>query len=308
MKKNAKKLRALKTAFAVVIAIVICIANWDSIPDYINYALQNIGIFDSHTPVDGTLEVHIIDVGQGDSILVRSDEAVLLVDAGTSESKYTIENYLKAQGISKIDCFICTHPHADHIGSAEYIVRNFTIGNVMMCESDSSSQYLKRLLEAIDETNTNLTAAEYNTECTLGDMVFKILAPSPELDMASNNGSIVLRIEWGNTAFMLTGDAEIKSEKAILENFSAYELKSNVLKLGHHGSSTSSSKDFLAAVSPEWVAISCGRDNEYGHPHYEVLERLWSMGISDDKIMRTDEDGNIIFVSDGERVYLFGQE
>lgn len=308
MNKNTKKLRALKTAITVVIAVVICIANIDKLPEYLDAVISGLGIFHDRQPVEGTLEVHIIDVGQGDSILVRSGNSTVLVDAGTSESKYELEKYLKAQGIDSIDCFICTHPHADHIGGAAYIVQNFTVGNVMLCESDSSSQYLKRLLEAVDERDVGLSLAEFNTECTVGDIVFKVLAPSPKMDMASNNGSIVVRVEWGDTSFMLTGDAEETSEKEILANFYSYQLKSDVLKLGHHGSSTSSSMEFLEAVSPKWVAISCGLNNKYGHPHYEVLERLKKLGISDDNILRTDEVGSIIFVSDGSDVHLFGQE
>lgn len=250
----------------------------------------------------GELELHVIDVGQGDAILIRSDDAAVLVDTGTYDSRGALAEYLRANNAYRIDCLIITHPHADHIGGAEYIVRNFKVGCVMLCDSDSTSASLTRLLTAVDELGIRLTEPSVGSLTEVGDITFRVLSPLPGLDTASNDGSIVMRVEWGSTAFMLTGDAETPAEELILENYPPEELRCDFLKLGHHGSSTSTSGKFLDAVSPGWVAISCGKDNDYGHPHREVLERLRGFGLDDEHILRTDRDGSVVFVSDGREV------
>lgn len=256
---------------------------------------------------DGELEAHFIDVGQGDSVLIRTKENVILVDAGTEESQYRLLLYLKSFGIKKIDCFVMTHPHADHIGGARRILENFKIGTVVMCGSDSTSVYLESALEVIDEKGIKLIEPIPGDTYGVGEISFRVLAPNEGEDTSGNDGSIVMKVMWGETSFMLTGDAESGSEAKILSVFQPEELKCDVLKAGHHGSYTSTSDAFLDAVKPEWAVISCGRDNPYSHPHSELLDRLRSHGIPDERILRTDRIGDIVFISDGKEVYLFGK-
>ena len=302
--KDRKNKRKFKLILAVAFILVLCFVKRDDLVD----GFREMRLFLKKSPDEGTLELHVIDVGQGDALLVRTGSSVMLVDTGTGESKYFLKSYLKSRGVDKIDCLVCTHPHADHIGGAEYIVRNFRVGQVMLCGSDSTSPYLANLLSAIEELDIDIAAPEYGAAYELGDITFRILSPYDGFDTSSNSGSIVMRVEWGATAFMLTGDAESDAEAFMLDSFTSDELKSDFIKLAHHGSSTSTSEEFLAAVDPEWVAISCGRDNDYAHPHYEVIERLRKYGIPDDHILRTDISGTIVFVSDGEQVYINGQK
>lgn len=257
---------------------------------------------------DGELEAHFIDVGQGDSILLRSDRTAILIDSGTNDSEEILRRYLRAFGVKTLDCFICTHPHEDHIGGSDMIIDSFEVDRLMLCGSDSASYSLKKLLDKANRRGVELLVPEYGAKYTIGDISFRVLAPSPGLDTASNDGSIVVRVEWGETSFLLAGDAELDSESAMLADFPAQELDSTLLKVGHHGSNTSSGDGFLAAVSPEWAVISCGRDNDYGHPHREVLNRLEEYGVPEDHILRTDKNGSIVFISDGSELYLYGEK
>lgn len=257
---------------------------------------------------DGELEAHFIDVGQGDSILLRSNRTAILIDSGTNDSEEILRRYLRAFGVKTLDCFICTHPHEDHIGGSDMIIDSFEVDRLMLCGSDSASYSLKKLLDKANRSGVELLEPEYGAKYTIGDITFRVLAPGSGLDTASNDGSIVVRVEWGETSFLLAGDAELASESAMLADFPPEELDSTLLKVGHHGSNTSSGDEFLAAVSPEWAVISCGRDNDYGHPHREVLNRLEECGVPADHILRTDRNGSIVFISDGRELYLYGEK
>ena len=296
MKKIVKPLVCVLIIAAV---FSVCFGYREALADFISGVIGSPGDLSG-----GELELHVIDVGQGDSILIRSDDAAVLVDTGTYDSRGELAEYLRANDAYRIDCLVITHPHADHIGGAEYIVRNFKVGCVMLCDSDSTSASLAKLLNAVDELGVKLIEPSVGSLTRVGNIAFRVLSPLPELDTASNDGSIVMRVEWGSTAFMLTGDAETAAEELILGNYPPEELRCDFLKLGHHGSNTSTSEAFLDAVSPGWVAISCGKDNDYGHPHHKVLERLRAFGLDDDHVLRTDTDGSLVFVSDGSEVRL----
>ena len=254
------------------------------------------------TAPDGILEVHIIDVGQGDSILVRTDDRVLLIDAGTNSSEDELRAYLDACGIEDIDCFVCTHPHEDHIGGADMILGEYNVERLIMPESESTTVTFTKLLDALEESDAVYTEPVVGDVYTIGGFAFTILAPDESVADDSNNSSVVLRLDYGSTSFMFTGDAEAESEACILAEFSPSELDCDFLKLGHHGSTTSTSEAFLDAVSPEYAAISCGEGNSYGHPHRETLDKLASRGITGDKLLRTDLDGTCVIYSDGERI------
>lgn len=258
-------------------------------------ATANSGQPDSQESTKHSAKVHFIDVGQGDSILIQSGDSAMLVDAGTNESGSVIVEYLKALGISHLDWVIGTHPHEDHIGGMDDVLRAFPVDRVMMPEKEHTTKTFEDVLDAIIEQDLSVTAPVPGDTYELGNSSFTILGPVKEYGDELNNWSVVLCFNCGDTSFVLTGDAESEAEEDILAQSS--DLKADVLKLGHHGSSTSSSEAFLNAIDPSAVIISCGPDNDYGHPHASTLEKIEALGAA---IFRTDQQGTIVVESDGK--------
>lgn len=252
---------------------------------------------------EGYLRVHFIDVGQGDSILIQAGEQAMLVDAGTNESGSVVTEYLRSLNITKLDYLIGTHPHEDHIGGLDDVIHSFDIGTVIMPNVSHTTQTYEDVLDALLEKNLTVTAPHPGDSYSIGDASFTVLSPSAEIaEQAAenddlNNLSVGIRLVYGSNAFVLCGDAESDSEEAMVE--SGLDLKADVLKAGHHGSSTSTSDAFLAAVDPDYAVISCGKDNSYGHPHQETMDKLNAADIS---IFRTDEQGTVVAVSDGSSI------
>lgn len=254
------------------------------------------------------LQIHYIDVGQADSILVRVPVSGgmknMLIDAGTSENypPANITEYLESLGITSLDYFVITHPHLDHIGAADEVINQFDVKTVIIPECDASTKAWENVLVAITENDVDADILSGAGDTyTMGDASFKILGPiDPANEKETNNYSIVMRLVYGDTAFMFTGDAETDSEAEILERFPASEFSSDVLKVGHHGSTTSTSEEFLNAVNPSLAIISCGEGNSYGHPHDEIIALLEE---NDVEILRTDEQGDIVICSDKNEVY-----
>ena len=252
---------------------------------------------------EGYLRVHFIDVGQGDSILIQAGEQAMLVDAGTNESGSVVTEYLRSLNITKLDYLIGTHPHEDHIGGLDDVIHSFDIGTVIMPNVSHTTQTYEDVLDALLEKNLTVTAPHPGDSYSIGDASFTVLSPSAEIaEQAAenddlNNLSVGIRLVYGSNAFVLCGDAESDSEEAMVE--SGLDLKADVLKAGHHGSSTSTSDAFLAAVNPDYAVISCGKDNSYGHPHQETMDKLNAADIS---IFRTDEQGTVVAVSDGSSI------
>ena len=252
---------------------------------------------------EGYLRVHFIDVGQGDSILIQAGEQAMLVDAGTNESGSVVTEYLRSLNITKLDYLIGTHPHEDHIGGLDDVIHSFEIGTVIMPDVSHTTQTYEDVLDALLEKNLTVTAPHPGDSYSIGDASFTVLSPSAEIaEQAAenddlNNLSVGIRLVYGSNAFVLCGDAESDSEEAMVE--SGLDLKADVLKAGHHGSSTSTSDAFLAAVDPDYAVISCGKDNSYGHPHQETMDKLNAADIS---IFRTDEQGTVVAVSDGSSI------
>lgn len=258
---------------------------------------------DDTAPVDnkvsGIIQVHFLDVGQGDCALVVSEDGVILIDSSYKNSSVTksIIDYIKNLGISKIDYFVLTHPHADHIGGAPSIINEFEIGKLFMPNCVTDTKIFEDTLDAIENNDVDLIEAVSGEEHCLGEIKFKILAPNYSVSYDNlNDYSIVIRLVYGNTSVMFTGDAEKLSESEILSLYPASQLKSDILKVGHHGSSTSSSIEFLKAVSPSVAIISVGEGNSYEHPHDVTLEALDGLDIP---YYRTDNDKTIVFYSDG---------
>ena len=251
--------------------------------------------------VDGTVEVYVFDVGQADAVLIKAEEGNILFDSGDVETRDSLKDEIKALGVSEIDYAVFTHPHADHIGGADVILTSFDVHNVIIPEVDDkdvpTTKVYERMMNAIaaDET-INCIYAKSDAEYSVGEVKMKILAPNSGDYSELNNYSVVVRVDFGATSFMLTGDAEDVSEEEILERYPAGELKCTFYKAAHHGAAESNTAEFLNAVKPEIIAISCGADNSYGHPHAEAMARFEDTGAT---IYRTDLLGTLKFISDG---------
>jgi competence protein ComEC len=247
--------------------------------------------------VKGKLKVHYIDVGQGDSILLQYEDKNMLIDAGPNAATETVVNYLKRAGVKKIDYLVATHPHEDHIGGMDGVIDNFQIGTMYMPKKTATTATFKDVVQAMKRKGIKAKTPVPGEKFSLGDVQCMILAPnSAEYDNV-NNYSIVIKATYGKNSFLFEGDAENLAEKEILDK--GFDVRADVLKLGHHGSRTSSSTAYLKKVNPKYVVVSSGKINDYGHPHKETMDKLKSMGI---KLYRTDEDGNIVVTSDGKGI------
>lgn len=277
----------------VLILIIICItAVYNYLSDDKNAAVN--------VP-SGTAQLHFIDVGQGDSILIVTADGNMLIDAGSGESEASLKKYLDKLGISQLEYAVFTHPHEDHIGGADMIFQNYEVNNVILPDAVSTTLAYKNMLDGIEKSNADVHQAVSGDEYSFGGVNFKILAPNSSGYSGFNDYSAVVRITYGNTSFIMTGDAEALSESEILARYSPAELDCDVLKVGHHGSDSSSSDGFLAALTPAVSVISCGEGNSYGHPHSETLTRLEGIGST---ILRTDKSGTIVLQTDGNEVRL----
>ncbi|MDR2700769.1 MAG: MBL fold metallo-hydrolase [Nitrososphaerota archaeon] len=250
------------------------------------------------SPDGVTLQVVFLDVGQADCVLLKTDNYAMLIDAGNVGQDKLVLNYLIDYGVTTLDYLVATHPHADHIGSMASVVKAMDrIGMVMMPDKSHTIKAFENLINAIEEKDIPVNIPHPGDVFTLGNANVQVIAPNSAVYNDLNDYSIVLRVEFGNTVFLFTGDADTKSENEQLTN--GLTLKADVLKVGHHGSRTSSIQKYLNAVAPSYAVISCGADNTYGHPHKEAMTRLTGTGAA---IYRTDEHGTIIFVTDGETI------
>ena len=260
-----------------------------------NAAAEDVSAAASDVFRDGsTLEVHFLDVGQGDATLIRCGEAAMLIDAGNNSWGDDVRDYLEYQGIGDLDYVIGTHPDADHIGGLDVVMEAFDCGTVIMPDYEKDTQTYTDVTDVMEERGYELTLPQVGTVYELGEAAFTIVAPNGEYGDNANDYSVGILLEHGENRFLLTGDAEEDSEADMLDN--GIDLSADVLKAAHHGSRTANTEAFLERVNPEYVVISCGEGNSYGHPHAEVLNRIREMGI---KVFRTDEEGTVVATSDG---------
>lgn len=245
------------------------------------------------TPDADTMEVHFIDVGQGDSTLVMCGGHAMLIDAGDDSMGTAIQNYLQKRQIGKLDYLVLTHPDSDHIGGAPVIITKFKIDNVFVSNFEKDNRTYQKLMEALDNKRFKYETPKVGSQYMLGSATITILAPNQEYD-DPNNASVALLLQNGENRFLFTGDAQEEAEQDILEN--GIDILADVYKAGHHGSKTSTCEAFLEAVSPRYAVISCGEDNSFGHPHAETLNLFRKNGVS---VYRTDESGSVIAISDG---------
>lgn len=243
------------------------------------------------------LKVHIIDIGQGDSVLIESDNQYMLIDAGEKGTSSLVIEYLEDSGVKKLDYVIATHPHSDHIGGLVDVINSFQVGKIIMPNVVHTSRTFENLLDTISDHALKITKPIIGNEYAIGEASFIIIAPNSLSYDSLNNYSVGIKLTYEENSFVFTGDAEIESEYEMLEN--GINLDADVLKLGHHGSSTSNSESFLDAVTPSIAIVSAGIDNQYGHPHVEILESIKEKNIT---LYRTDTQGTIILESDGKKI------
>lgn len=263
-----------------------------------NAAAEDVSAAASDVFRDGsTLEVHFLDVGQGDATLIRCGEAAMLIDAGNNSWGDDVRDYLEYQGIGDLDYVIGTHPDADHIGGLDVVMEAFDCGTVIMPDYEKDTQTYTDVTDVMEEKGYELTLPQVGTVYELGEAAFTIVAPNGEYGDNANDYSVGILLEHGENRFLFTGDAEEDAEADMLNN--GIDLSADVFKAAHHGSRTANTEAFLERVDPDYVVISCGEGNSYGHPHAEVLNRLREMGI---KVFRTDEEGTITATSDGSSI------
>lgn len=247
---------------------------------------------------ESSLRVSFIDVGQGDSEFIELPNGeTLLIDAGTNETGADVVNYIESLGYSSIDYVVGTHPHEDHIGGLDDVIRTFDVESVYMPKVTADTKTFEDVLDAVDEKGLTINTAKAGVTLVDGDgLSVKMLAPVLDEYDNTNDYSAVIRIVYDDTSFIFMGDAEQYAEDLITGDVSA-----DVLKVGHHGSSTSTGEEFLQRVSPSYAVISCGLGNSYGHPHIETMEKLGSLGIP---VFRTDEMGTVVATSDGKEISI----
>ena len=258
-------------------------------------ALQNM-VMESSPGKDSSFEVHFIDVKEADSALVICDGKTMLIDGGNPSDSSLIYTYLKDHSITHLDYIVCTHPHADHVGGLPGALNYATAGVAFAPVTSSELNSFGDFIRYLEKQGVSITVPKPGLVFTLGSAKVQVVGPVNKSENV-NDMSIVLRVLYGNTSFLFTGDAESLEEFDIIN--SGYDIQSNVLKVGHHGSSSSSTEEFLNAVSPEFAVISAGAGNVYGHPEEKVLNALESKGI---KIYRTDHNGDIICKSNGDSI------
>lgn len=281
---------------AAVVLFLVALAGAGYLWLYGFFNMEDIAVYDDSMP-----GIFFLDVGQADSILVKSPTGEhMLIDAGKNDGADDLIKTLKDYGVDDIDYLILTHPHEDHVGGADTVFEHFEVKNVISPDIGADSKTWRDVVDAIEaEGCMDITASVGATYTLFEGCKFEILGPV-DADTDLNNASIVLRLDYYESSFLFTGDAEKEAEEAILARVGKEKLDVDVLKSGHHGSSTSSSEEFLSAVTPNYAVISCGKDNSYGHPHEETLEKYSSRGII---TYRTDKEGTVILQSDGESLY-----
>lgn len=244
--------------------------------------------------VSSNLKIYYLDVGQADSTLLINNGKTMLIDTGNYDDSKFVIDYLNNLGIKKIDYLIGTHPHEDHIGSMASIIKNFDIDKIYMPDVVTTTSFFENVLIEVKNKGYFIETPKEGDSFNLGEAVVDVLYLDNDEDNF-NDDSIILRVKFGSNKFLFMGDASSKVEEKILNK----NLSADILKVGHHGSSTSTSNEFLKYVNPKYAIISVEKNNSYGHPSELVLKKLNDKNIS---ILRTDECGTIVVESDGNNI------
>lgn len=308
MAKKKKKIKSLLILLFVIAFVILAnICDKGILPGFLQKPIDSAnsatgGLIYAKSANSGGLSVHIIDVGQGDSIFISCEGKNMLIDGGVPDKTSTVENYLKNQNAAYLDYVVGTHPHEDHIGGLVDVVKNFDTDKIILSDAETNTQIYENLLNTIASKNKKITQAVPGSSYSLGGAKFTILAPLRTYEDL-NDSSVVIRLIYKKRSFLFTGDASKESEADMLHK--GENLSADVLKVGHHGSSTASTPAFLKAVNPKYAVISVGTGNNYGLPNSSVINRLKDMGIV---TMRTDINGTIVFYSDGDKITYYEEK
>lgn len=251
------------------------------------------------TNVEGNMIVNYIDVGQADAILVEVGSKKLLIDAGKTEAGEKVAEFLDDKNVKKIDYVIATHPHEDHVGGMSYIIDNFDIGKFYSPKVTTTTKTYENMINSLKKKNLKITSLKGGEDpgIDLDGAKIEVFSPNSYKYEDLNNYSPIIKITYGEKSFLFTGDAEKEIENEVIDK--NVDLKSDVLKVGHHGSTSSTTQEFLNEVSPSIAVISVGKNNTYKHPGEKTLIKLEKKNV---KIYRTDIDGNIILSTDGSKI------
>ncbi len=255
---------------------------------------------DKQKIADGEAHFYFFDVGQADAAVVMTRDSCILIDAGSNSSSAHLTEKLRAAGVERIDLAIFSHAHEDHIGGADSVIEEFEVDRILMPQSETYSATLDRLCSAAERRGVTIDYTEAVGTLTVGELTVDILPTLPNTE-DENEASAIIKVRYGNTAAIYTGDAGAESEQYLLSALGRDALDCDILKVGHHGSDTSSCSEWIDALSPAFAVISCQRGNEYGHPSYNVLRRLQNVGAT---VCRTDRDGSILLISDGNVIRM----
>lgn len=287
--------RAVIKQLLIPIVLIVAALVYQPVKNLINPREQM-----ADTPVDDNqLTVSYIDVGQGDATLIRKGTFSMLIDAGKNEKGTTVVEYIKKQGIKKLNVLVGTHPDSDHIGGMDDVLEQIPVDTVYLPDAKKETKTYREIEEALEQTDKEAQMPEIGKEYLYDENVrIRFLGPQ-RVYRDANDNSLVVQLAYGKNRFLFMGDAQEPAESDILEK--NYDLECDVLKVGHHGSYTATSDRFLQETDPAYAVISCGKDNSYGHPHAAVLAKLEDEDV---QIYRTDTMGTITAISDGKQVQL----
>lgn len=264
-----------------------------------SFGISGSNVNPSDIPENSNFEVHFIDVGQADSALIECDGETMMIDGGNVADSNVVAAYLKKEDVTELNYVVCSHAHEDHVGGLSGALSVTKADNIYAPKTEANTKAYKNFKKKAEEQNVEIKHPNVGDEIQLGSSTVEFLGPVDENGKDLNSTSIVLKITYGNTSFLFTGDAESDEEEEILN--SGADLKSTVLKVGHHGSRTSTSYPFLREVMPQYAVISVEKGNSYGHPNEETLSKLSDAGV---EVYRTDESGDIVMTSDGNSINI----
>lgn len=254
---------------------------------------------DSKVPKDSKLMISYMDVGQGDAAYIKVNGNDILIDAGPRSNSKELLEQLKAKNIDDFELVIATHPHEDHIGGMVDVFKEYEVKAFYSPKITHTTKTYENLVKAVKDEGLKTKELKGGMVIDLGEGAkFEVFTPQKSEYEELNDYSPIMKLSFGDTSYLFTGDAEKLAEEEALAKYKT-SLDSDVIKFGHHGSSSSSSNAFIEAVSPKYGIISCAKDNKYGHPHRETLDIIKKYNI---KTFRTDTDGEIILTSDGKSI------